>query len=76
MGHGIAQTAAAAGFRVVMRDVEKEALARAVQAIERNLEKGIKLGKLTEDASANARHSSFERDSRSGFIHRGRARSS
>lgn len=49
MGHGIAQTAAAAGFRVVMRDVEKEALARAVQAIERNLEKGIKLGKLTED---------------------------
>ncbi|PYS52205.1 MAG: 3-hydroxybutyryl-CoA dehydrogenase [Acidobacteria bacterium] len=49
MGHGIAQTAAAAGFRVVMRDFEKEALARAVQAIERNLEKGIKLGKLTED---------------------------
>ena len=49
MGHGIAQVAALAGFRVIMRDVEHEALARAVQAIERNFEKGIKLGKLTED---------------------------
>jgi len=49
MGHGIAQMAAAAGFRVIMRDVEKDALVRAVQSIERNLEKGAKLGKLTED---------------------------
>lgn len=49
MGHGIAQVAAGAGFRVIMRDVEREALSRAVQSIERNLEKGIKRGKLTED---------------------------
>ena len=49
MGHGIAQMAASAGYRVIMRDVEREALARAVQAIERNLEKGIRLGKLTEE---------------------------
>ncbi len=49
MGHGIAQVAAASGFRVIMRDVEREALLRAVQSIERNLEKGIKLGKLTEE---------------------------
>jgi 3-hydroxybutyryl-CoA dehydrogenase len=48
MGHGIAQVAAAAGFRVILRDVEKEALARGIQAIERNLAKGIQLAKLTE----------------------------
>jgi 3-hydroxybutyryl-CoA dehydrogenase len=48
MGHGIAQTAAAAGYVVVMRDLNREALARGVQAIERNLAKGISRGKLTE----------------------------
>ena len=49
MGHGIAQVAAAAGYRVILRDVERDQLARAVQSIERNLAKGIQLGKLTED---------------------------
>jgi 3-hydroxybutyryl-CoA dehydrogenase len=49
MGHGIAQVAAAAGYRVILRDVEREALVRAVKSIERNLAKGIQLGKLTED---------------------------
>ncbi len=49
MGHGIAQIAAAAGFRVILRDVEKEALIRGIQSIERNLAKGIARGKLTED---------------------------
>ena len=49
MGHGIAQVAGAAGFRVLLSDVNREALARGVQAIERNLTKGIQLGKLTED---------------------------
>jgi len=49
MGHGIAQVAAAAGFRVLLSDVEREALARGVQSIEKNLAKGIQLGKLTED---------------------------
>ena len=48
MGHGIAQVAAAAGFRVILRDLEREALRRGVQAIERNLAKGIQLGKITE----------------------------
>ena len=48
MGHGIAQVAAANGFRVLLSDVDREALARGVQAIERNLAKGINLGKLTE----------------------------
>lgn len=48
MGHGIAQVAAAAGYAVVMRDVNAEALARGRQSIERNLAKAIKLGKFTE----------------------------
>jgi len=49
MGHGIAQVAAASGFRVVLNDVDREALARGVRSIEGNLDKGIRLGKLTED---------------------------
>lgn len=49
MGHGIAQVAAAAGFRVLLNDVDREALARGVRGIERNLAKGIQLGKLTEN---------------------------
>lgn len=48
MGHGIAQVAAAAGYAVVMRDVNAEALARGRKSIERNLAKGIQLGKVTE----------------------------
>lgn len=49
MGHGIAQVAAANGFRVLLSDVDREALARGVRAIEGNLAKGIQLAKLTED---------------------------
>jgi 3-hydroxybutyryl-CoA dehydrogenase len=49
MGHGIAQVAAAAGFRVILRDVERNALVRGIGSIERNLAKGIERGKLTED---------------------------
>ena len=49
MGHGIAQVAAASGFKVLLSDVDRESLARGVSAIERNLAKGIQLGKLTED---------------------------
>jgi 3-hydroxybutyryl-CoA dehydrogenase len=48
MGHGIAQVAAAAGYAVVMRDVDDDSLARGRQSIERNLAKAIQLGKITE----------------------------
>lgn len=48
MGHGIAQVAAAAGYRVILQDVDRDTLARGVQSIERTLTKGIQLGKLTE----------------------------
>lgn len=49
MGHGIAQVAAAAGYRVTLRDLDRDSLARGIRAIERNLDKGIQLGKLTEE---------------------------
>jgi 3-hydroxybutyryl-CoA dehydrogenase len=49
MGHGIAQVAAAAGFKVLLNDVDRESLARGVKAIETNLAKGIQRAKLTED---------------------------
>jgi len=49
MGHGIAQVAAAAAYKVLLCDVDRGSLARGIQAIERNLAKGIQLGKLTED---------------------------
>ena len=49
MGHGIAQVAAGAGYKVLLRDIDRESLARGIQAIERNLAKGIQLGKLTEN---------------------------
>lgn len=48
MGHGIAQVAAAAGYQAVLHDVDRDSLARGIQAIERNLVKGIQLAKLTE----------------------------
>jgi len=49
MGHGIAQVAAACGYRVILRDTEREALVRGIRAIEQNLLKGIERAKLTED---------------------------
>ncbi len=49
MGHGIAQVAAAAGYKVILRDVDRDALARGIRSIERNLQKGIERAKLTEE---------------------------
>ncbi len=48
MGHGIAQVAAVAGYNVVLRDVNEEVVSRGRQSIERNLAKGVQLGKVTE----------------------------
>ena len=50
MGHGIAQVAGCgSGFRVILNDVDRESLARGIRSIEKNLAKGIQLGKLTEE---------------------------
>jgi 3-hydroxybutyryl-CoA dehydrogenase len=54
MGHGIAQVAAAGGFRVVLRDISEELTARALRAIESNLAKGIERGKVTEEERERA----------------------
>ncbi|MBA3322234.1 MAG: 3-hydroxyacyl-CoA dehydrogenase family protein [Pyrinomonadaceae bacterium] len=48
MGHGIAQVAAMSGYRVILRDVDREILGRGVRAIENNLAKGIARGKVSE----------------------------
>lgn len=57
MGHGIAQVAATAGYKVLLRDVDRDSLARGIQAIERNLAKGRQLGKLTEaDCDSTLQH--------------------
>jgi 3-hydroxybutyryl-CoA dehydrogenase len=50
MGHGIAQVAAAAGYRVVLRDVTEELVSKGLRAIESNLSKGVERGKVTEEA--------------------------
>jgi 3-hydroxybutyryl-CoA dehydrogenase len=47
MGHGIAQVAAVAGYEVILRDVDDASLARGMQSINRNLAKGVQLGKVT-----------------------------
>jgi 3-hydroxybutyryl-CoA dehydrogenase len=57
MGHGIAQVAATAGYKVLLRDVDLESLSRGIEAIERNLAKGRQLGKLTEaDCDSTLQH--------------------
>jgi 3-hydroxybutyryl-CoA dehydrogenase len=54
MGHGIAHTAARAGFHVVLIDADAAALARGVEAISRNLEREVSKGKLTAEERAAA----------------------
>jgi 3-hydroxybutyryl-CoA dehydrogenase len=49
MGHGIAQIAGASAFQVLLFDLDRESLARGISSIEKNLAKGIQLGKLSED---------------------------
>ena len=57
MGHGIAQVAAGAGYKVLLRDLDRDSLARGIEAIERNLARGIQLGKLTEyDRDSTLQH--------------------
>lgn len=48
MGHGIAQTAAGAGYEVILNDINEEALERGIQGIKKNLDRSLSKGKLTE----------------------------
>ncbi len=46
MGRGIAHVAALAGYETALYDVDPQALARAEEAIHRNLDKGVAVGKV------------------------------
>jgi 3-hydroxybutyryl-CoA dehydrogenase len=49
MGNGIAHVFARAGFRVIMRDVDKRFLDHGLETICKNLDREVKKGKLSED---------------------------
>lgn len=49
MGHGIAQVCATAGYEVWVRDIKQEFLDRGRAGIEKNLQKAVAKGKITED---------------------------
>jgi len=48
MGNGIAHVFARAGYRVILRDVERRFLDRGLETIAKNLDREVKKGKLTE----------------------------
>src|SRR5436305_15091066 len=52
MGHGIAQVAASAGFKGILRDINEELIAKGLRAIESNLSKGVERGKVTDEERA------------------------
>jgi len=47
MGNGIAHVAAAAGLTVVMRDLEERFVSKGLDAIAKNLQRGVDKGKMT-----------------------------
>ena len=57
MGNGIAQVAARAGYRVVMRDVNDEFLQRGIGAIDKSLQRDVDKGRL----SAEEKQSTIDR---------------
>ncbi|HEY0099175.1 MAG TPA: 3-hydroxybutyryl-CoA dehydrogenase [Pyrinomonadaceae bacterium] len=48
MGNGIAQVAARAGYRVIMRDVKDEFLERGLKSIDRSLQRDVDKARLAE----------------------------
>ncbi len=49
MGHGIVQVCAQAGYEVIVREINEEALNRGLSMIEKNLNRAVSKGKITED---------------------------
>ena len=49
MGNGIAQVAAQAGYKVVMRDIEDRFVENGLKAIDKFLAKSVEKGKMTGD---------------------------
>jgi 3-hydroxybutyryl-CoA dehydrogenase len=54
MGRGIAQVSAMAGFNTVLNDVSTDRLEKARGQIEKDLEKGVEIGKVTVNAMDTA----------------------
>ena len=52
MGNGIAQTAAASGFQVIMCDIKEEFVERGFNAVSKSLDRFIKKETMTEDEKA------------------------
>ena len=55
MGHGIAQVAAQAGYQVVLKEVDRERLDKAVGKIEKQLARAVDKGKLEQSAADEIR---------------------
>src|ERR1041384_5825708 len=53
MGNGIAQTAARAGYEVVMCDVQQEFVDRGIQAVSKSLDRFVKKEEITEEEKNN-----------------------
>jgi 3-hydroxybutyryl-CoA dehydrogenase len=49
MGHGIAQVAAAAGYSVVLREVDEATLQKGIGKIEKQLSRAVEKGKSTQE---------------------------
>ncbi len=54
MGNGIAQTAAVAGYHVIMRDMSSELVQRGLQAIEKSLDRLLAKDKISAEDKAHA----------------------
>jgi 3-hydroxybutyryl-CoA dehydrogenase len=54
MGNGIAHVFARAGYRVILRDIEKKFLDRALETISKNLDRELKKAKITESDKTQA----------------------
>jgi len=54
MGHGIAHVAALAGYNVIVTDVDKDALGRAIETIEYNMVRQIKRGLIKDEEMPGA----------------------
>ena len=52
MGNGIVQTCASVGFSVWMQDIDQGFLDKGMATIDKNLSRGLKKGKITEDQKA------------------------
>lgn len=54
MGHGIAQVAAQAGYKVALYDIKQEFVDKGLASIKGNLDKGVEKGKVTAEQRAAA----------------------